>query len=291
MPSSESTVNLTVVIPALNEAGHIGQQLSALARQRWPGHRWEVLVVDNGSTDETVQISREFANSFPSLRIIDASDRRGLSYARNRGVSAARSDHIAICDADDVVADGWLAAMGRAVEAHEFVTGVLEVYELNPDWIARSRGGGEGPGPLFQGLFPIASGGNLGLHRQLWRRIGGFSERVPGAEDIHFSMMAWRLGIRLFIEPSATLHYRFRSDGRSLWRQGRAYGRGRALVCRDLRDFGYRTSRLAGWRSWLWLLVHLLDLRSSEGRLGWTWVAANRVGQLQGSIEARSLHL
>jgi hypothetical protein len=47
--------------------------------------------------------------------------------------------------------------------------------------------------------------------------------------------------------------------------------------------------RVAGWRSWVWLLAHLLDLRTREGRAAWVWVAGNRIGRLEGSIRYRCL--
>jgi glycosyltransferase involved in cell wall biosynthesis len=284
--------DLTVVIPAHNEEARIGGQLAALADERWAGHQWEVVVVDNLSTDRTAEIARHFNGQIPTLRVVPATERAGISYARNTGIAAARSDRIAICDADDIIGEGWVAAMGSALQSHELVTGVLEVDRLNPRWLADTRGRrGPAVSPLFHGYFPIASGGNLGLHRGLWAAIGGFAEHVPGAEDIHFSMEAWRRGIQLHVEPGAVLHYRFRDEAGALWRQGRSYGRARATVCRDLRRYGYAPRRLAGWRSWGWLVVKLPSLVTHRGRVSWAWVAGNRLGQLEGSVGNRSLYL
>lgn len=288
----EMPPELTIIIPAHNEERLIAQQLSALADQRWPDGEWELIVVDNRSTDSTVAVAEGFAHRFARFRIVGANDRAGLSYARNTGIAAARADHIAICDADDIVAPGWVAAMGRALREHRFVTGRLEVDRLNPKWLADSRGRGGDHGPsLFAGLFPGASGGNLGLHRSLWREIEGFDEAAQGAEDTLFSMEAWLRGAPLYFEPAAVLHYRYRADAYSLWRQGRVYGGSRPLVYRQLRNHGYETSRLSGWRSWLWLIAKLPGIRSREKRLTWIWVAGNRLGHLEGSIRHRSLCL
>ena len=61
---------------------------------------------------------------------------------------------------------------------------------------------------------------------------------------------------------------------------------------RRLREQGLPVpSPLAGWRSWLWLVAHLGDLRTHEGRAAWVWVAGNRVGQLEGSVRYRCLYL
>lgn len=289
---SQPTLDLSVVIAAHNEERRLGEQLTALAEQKWPDHEWEVVVVDNRSTDGTRAVAESFSVRLPQLRVVPARDRAGQSYARNTGVRAARSDRIAFCDADDVVGRGWVAAMGDALEQHELVAGVLDVDRLNPKWLADSRGRrAEGSMLVLHGLFPVAPSGNLGLRRSVWESIGGFAEHLSGAEDIHFSMEAWRRGMDVFLEPRAVLHYRYRDDARSLWRQGRSYGRGRATVCRDLRRHGFAPSRFSGWKSWVWLIVHLPSARSREGRLVWVWVAANRWGQVEGSIRNRSLYI
>lgn len=289
---NDGAMDLSIVIPSYNEERRLCEQLDALSRENWPEHQWEVVVVDNRSTDRTADVARSFVDRIPSLRIVNASARAGLSYARNTGITAARSERIAICDADDVIAPGWVAAMGCALAEHRFVTGLLEVDLLNPRWLADTRGRRFEAGPmLFNGLFPLASGGNLGLHRNLWRELGGFSEHVVGAEDIHFSMLAWFAGESLHFEPRAVLHYRYRDDARALWQQGRGYGRARVTVCKELRSRGVKTSRFAGWRSWLWLIVRIPTLRAHRGRVAWTWVAGNRVGHLEGSIRSRSLYI
>ena len=73
-------MDVTVVIPAFNVAPTIEDQLAALAEQRFDGS-WEVVVADNGSTDETRAVAARWAEKLPSLRVVDASQRRGVSHA------------------------------------------------------------------------------------------------------------------------------------------------------------------------------------------------------------------
>ena len=89
----------------------------------------------------------------------------------------------------------------------------------------------------------------------------------------------------------AEIEYRYRTDARSLFRQGRLYGRGRPLVYRRAAAVGVRAPRLAGWRSWLLLVAWLPRLRSEEGRASWCWLAGVRLGQVEGSLRQRSLYL
>jgi Glycosyltransferases, probably involved in cell wall biogenesis len=284
-------LELSIVIPARNEAGTISEQLDALSAQEWDGI-WEVVVVDNGSTDATTEIVLDHARSDPRVRVVAAVDRAGLNYARNTGIDASAGRNFALCDADDIVTDGWVSAMGNALREHELVTGPLELDRLNPKWLADSRGRGDERGlPSFHGIFPTVHGNNMGMQREVWVRLGRFDEDVLiGADDVELSMRAWLDGVAAHFVPDAAVHYRYRPETRALWRQGRNYGRSRPLVIRRLRERGLECpSRVAGWRSWAWLVAHLTDTRTPEGRAAWIWVAGNRLGQVEGSIRYRSL--
>lgn len=285
-------LELSVVIPAHNEATTISLQLDALTAQAWDGS-WEVIVVDNRSSDNTAEIVREYGRRDSRVRLVTANDRQGISYARNAGIAASAARSFALVDADDLVSDGWVAAIGSALRDHPFVTGPLELARLNSGRLAESRGRrDETEAPTFSNLFPTAHGNNVGMHRDACEHIGGFDEdeRLLGAEDIEFSMRAWFAGISCTFVPEAAVHYRYRTDARMLWRQGRRYGCARPMVVRLLlRRGGPRPPRFAGWRSWAWLVVHAPDLLRSERRAGWVWVAGNRLGQLEGSIRYRAL--
>ena len=76
------TPHLSVIIPARDAGATIGTQLEALAAQQWPG-RWEVIVADNGSRDDTVARAEAWRDRLPGLRVIDASSVPGASHARN----------------------------------------------------------------------------------------------------------------------------------------------------------------------------------------------------------------
>jgi glycosyltransferase involved in cell wall biosynthesis len=275
-------MDLAVVIPVRNAADTLGEQLDALLGQRCD-HPWEIVVVDNGSDDGTAAV------------VVDASDRTGINHARNGGARSTVARSVVFCDGDDIVADGWVAAMRDALVTAEFVTGRHELDRLNPSWVADMRGrGDQRPAPTFFGIFPTARGGNFGIRRALLGQLGGFAEdpAYSGADDIELSLRAWLAGVELVPVPEAVLHYRYRSDARSLWRQGTAYGRPRPLIRRRLIAVGRPAPHpLSGWRSWVWLVLHLPVLRSRQGRARWTWVAANRWGQVLGSVRYRCVLL
>ena len=93
----------SVVIPAYNEEQYLGHCLAALARQTCPADRFEVIVVDNGSTDATAEIARRYGG----VRVI-AEPRKGVAHARQAGFATARGAIIASTDADTVVPPFWV---------------------------------------------------------------------------------------------------------------------------------------------------------------------------------------
>ena len=282
-------MDLSVIIPCRNGEDSLDEQLDALEAQVWHGS-WEIVVVDNGSTDGTVELVKRRSMSNPNLRLVEASERAGVSYARNQGVAATDAPLILICDADDVVHPGWLAALAGGLAEYPFVSGALDVDSLNSPELAASRGPGE-LAPTFYGLFPTLSGCTVGMRREAFEAVGGYLEGWP-TEDKKFSFDAARLGLEIGFVPEAVVAYRYRTDSSGLWRQGRNYGRGRVQVAADLRSHGWSTPpKFVGWRSWLWLVRHLPDLLSDDRRGAWVWVAANRVGHLQGSIKYRLILL
>ena len=107
-------MRLSVIIPCYNAAPTIAAQLDALTGQCWM-HQWEVIVVNNHSTDGSMEVVERYRTRLPHLRIVDAFARRSRPYALNVGAAAATGESLAFCDADDEVGPGWVAAIGDAL--------------------------------------------------------------------------------------------------------------------------------------------------------------------------------
>ena len=102
---------ISVVIPAYNEERCLGRCLQALRTQSYPVSRFEIIVVDNGSTDATADIARRLG-----ARVV-SEPRKGVARARQTGFEAARSEIIASTDADTTVPAFWLARIAAHFEA------------------------------------------------------------------------------------------------------------------------------------------------------------------------------
>ena len=290
-PTDES-FDITVVIAVRNSAATIGQQLNAFTRQEWTGS-WQVVVADNGSSDATVDIVQTFRDSIPQLRLLHATERPGAAYARNAAASATRGRDLLFCDGDDVVADGWLAAMGHALSDHPLVCGPLAFDLLNESWL-QTAFYSTPPRQVerFEGIFPIAPSANLGVRREAFECVSGFDEAFLTGQDLDLCLRLWQLGLEMTWVPDAIVQYRYRSTMRSLWMRSLQYGQVAPAIVRRLRESEEpMPSRVKGLRNYLWLVRHLPDLRHRRGRAHWVVVAGNRVGRVLGSIKQRTLFL
>lgn len=275
------------MIPCRNAADTLGQQLAALADQAWDGE-WEVILADNGSTDETRSVASVWAERLPSLRVVDASARRGAAHARNRGAEAATGAALLFCDADDVVAPGWLRAMAEALERQEFCASRFEYARLNPGrpQLRGSKGSQEnGLQQLwYSPHVPHAGGSGLSIWRSLHVRLGGFDESLLYLQDTDYCIRAAQLGVSLAFVDDAVVHVRLRDTSGAVLHQARAWARTNChLYAR------YRTEA-EDWKvSWLgylygwWMLARALSHRRIDRvtiarRAGW------KLGLLEGSL-------
>lgn len=281
-------MKLSVIVPCRNAAHTIGQTLHALAEQAW-SDEWEVIVADNGSTDEVTQVVDRHRAQIPALRIVDAGARRGASYARNVGVNAAGGEGILFCDADDIPAPGWAVAMEESLERHDFVASRLEFEKLNLPSIRAARGCTQVDGLQRFTFLPFAHAGSgtLGIKRSLHDAIGGFDETIPICEDIDYCMRVQQEGVKLEFVPNAVLHCRLRDKATGVYVQASRYAEYEVYL---YKKYGGPSSwELWRWRKYLesWgLLVGRIPelLRTPEGKTMLMWRLGRQVGLFKGSL-------
>jgi glycosyltransferase involved in cell wall biosynthesis len=276
------------VIPTYNAADVIADQLGALSAQV-DAPPFEVVVADNGSTDDLALVVDSWRRRLPHLRRVDASRGRGVSVARNVGIEHAGTDRILVCDADDRVSPGWVAAMHRGLADSPLVSGPVEPTVLSgrsAAWVPVDR--------QTSGLFETWEGRtygigcNLGLRREVWQAVGGFDETFPaGAEEIDFAWRAWDLGYRFAYVPDALLHYRIRTDLRGVLRQQYDSGRGTATLYAKFRPAEVRPKSLPRRIHHEVLLLKQFPWRGSpDDRRSWLTLMAFEAGKM---VEARRL--
>lgn len=291
-------MRVSVVIPCYNEESGIGEQLEALTRQKWD-QPWEVVVSDNGSTDGSRSVVERFRCRIPSLRIVDSSGTKGVAHARNVGIEQARGDLILNCDADDVVADNFVAVMATALETHDFVACRLEEHRLNERWIAKSWGNGQRNGLLgfWPRFLPFGGSGTLGFKRSVFEAAGGFDPALRARSDTDFCWKAQLRGIPLHFLPETAVHYRYPTTYSRMYRQSRRLAEYQVLLYRRYRDFGMPVLPLrkafrgrVTWRRLMRQLVHVRRYDRAR-RARFVRDLGDKVGRLKGSLRHRTLIL
>lgn len=282
--------DVSVIIPARNNAHTIGAQLAALRRQRYED-AWEVIVVDNGSSDATCEVVRAYQHAMPNLVLVTDGRIPTAGYARNAGAAAARGKRFLFCDADDVVADDWLRSMAQALRQHEFVVGRVEVKQLNSG--VEEDFGNNGLNDRLLNFLPYAIGCNFGVTRRGFERVGGFATNYQKCADVEFS---WRLqlaGFALVEVPEAVVHYRYRRGAWAICKTAFLFSQAHAALFKEFSCYGARRShaREIWWRyrnvlfgaarPWRWTPCRQID---------WAFNLGVIVGRTCGSLRYRTFY-
>lgn len=200
----------SVIIRAKNEARFIGETLQALANQSERDH--EVILVDSGSTDGTLDIARHFKVTIIEIRPEDFT----YGYALNVGMREARGEYLVSLSAHSTpVDDGWLSS-ALAGFTDRLVAGVYGREIPRPDasfadwfgaWISGTLS--TKPNRLTSGMG--FSNRNSAVRRSVWLNVP-FDERLPGAEDLAWARTIHRLGYAITYQPSMAVYHSHRES-------------------------------------------------------------------------------
>lgn len=180
---------VSIVIPAYNEEAYIRACLKSLVQQTTK-HPFEVIVVDNGSTDGTAQIAKEFLGVLP-LRLI-TEKRKGRGAARHTGYMQTRGDIILSTDADVSVPPDWIETMIKPFAVPNVVGVTGTCYITDRSWLANT---------IFNLIQPTAMwfhravfgsfwvlGSNGAVRKTAYLASGGFNTVLNSQEDTQFSL-------------------------------------------------------------------------------------------------------
>jgi GT2 family glycosyltransferase len=222
---------VSVVVAAYNAGTTLKLCLESLRRLNYPDY--EVILVDDGSTDATPQIG----SAFPGIRYVRHPANLGLSAARNTGIAAATGEIIAFTDADCRADEDWLHHLVGSMLESDFA-GMGGPNLLPPDdspvaAAVMASPGGPAHVMLSDRQAEHIPGCNMAFFRKVLEEIGGFDPVFRKAgDDVD---LCWRLqqaGYRIGFAPSAFVwHYRRSTVGAYL-RQQRGYGESEALLVR-----------------------------------------------------------
>lgn len=301
---SNPTPRVSVVIPAFQAERQIADCLRSVLDQSYPRERYEVIVVNNGSTDRTAAV----AGKFP-MRIIDE-PRPGVGYARGAGVENARGELVVFTDSDCIADRNWIAALVARFDREPDLGGVggylaclnpqtpIQYYITERELLAQEIALDDRP---YSAPFIITA--NALLPRRLIEEAGGFDPKCGVAgEDAD---LCWRMaekGRRFVFAPDAVVHHAHRSTVKAFCKWMFRYGVGSVyLLKKHRRRYGLGPIFFDGdhYRLWLTAVVTFLS-PSSVGADRWARrfagydvlrFACFTAGRVVGSIRHRAVIL
>ena len=288
---------ISVVIPVRNGAGMIDDCIASILACDYPPERHEILVVDNASTDGTPDVVARHP-----VRLL-REPRRGVSFARNRGIAEGRGELFAFIDGDCLADPAWLRELARPFEDAEVGCVAGELRHLPADSLAERQAVrmlGEWQRYAVNSNPPYAITANAAYRRRVFDKIGPFDTRMPRAQDVELGLrFSERSPLRLAYAEHAVVRHRHRSTQRGFFRQQLGWSYGAGLVAAKyhaldgrpsppprLRDVGAQARGLA-------VTLRLLALR--RGKREWvedawfglmrqlTWYAGARAGMRRGA--------
>lgn len=232
------TPRISVVVCTHNRAELLAGALSALQAQELDVSAYEVLVIDNNSTDST----REVATGFPSVRYV-FEPRVGLSHARNRGFAEARGEYVAYTDDDCEPPPRWLRLAMDVIARHApavFGGPYRAFYKSpKPSWFKDeywSRDHGDVPRALEAG--ETLPGNNMFFRRSILEQSGGFDPRLGMAGNrsayaeetaLQNRLRSLRPETTIYYDPRLWVHHLVRPEQMTLrWYLTACFGKGRS---------------------------------------------------------------
>lgn len=246
--------DISVILCTYNRCDMLKRALEGLVAQECGTVRYEIIVVDNNSTDQTRSICESYVAASPVPLRYTFEPRQGVSYARNTGIKAARAPILAFTDDDVIVSSNWISCIKRAVDVHPEVCGiggkVLPAGDFAiPDWLTRDQwyplaiqDYGDAPMRLNAENPLCLVTANLALKRTAFERIGLFSialqrikESIGSAEDHDLHLRLYEAGLEELYLPDLVVTTEVQPE-RFTRAYHRRWHRGNGHYCALMRD-------------------------------------------------------
>lgn len=218
-------LEISVLISTYNRSQSLGAAIHSVVVQSVPQSlKWEILIVDNNSTDQTRQVVEDFQCRYPSRIRYVFEPQQGISHARNAGIREAGGEILAFLDDDEIAAADWLQNLTANLHTGDWAGAggrVLPPSSFSPPkWLSAGSSFASGPLAIFDlGLWTgqldePPFGANMAFRKEVFDRLGGFRTDLGRAgtnmisnEDTEFGRRVIAAGMRLCYEPAALTYH------------------------------------------------------------------------------------
>lgn len=201
----QKTPMISIVIPVFNEERYLAECLNSLMALDYEKSEYEIILVDNGSTDRTLEIAR----TYPIKVLIREGVKVGA--VRNYGVVQAQGEYIVFLDSDCVVEPSWLKyGISRIQNAENLVLGGQYLLRENPSWLEKYWVLNNSRSQIY---LTTLVGGCIFIKKNVFIGIGGFNEKLNAGEDSDLTYRLKELGYNIEIDPKlSVIHLGFPSE-------------------------------------------------------------------------------
>lgn len=213
----DHTPRFSVLIPAFNAAETLGETLESVLAQTSPD--WEAIVVDDGSTDGTLAVAREYEAADTRIRVLFQPN-AGAASARNAALAESRADLLCLLDADDLYAPTYIQEQSVFIEAHpDYDVFSCNARAVRPDGTLAAFNPPQTHGEVVSFTFDDMIRDNriavfAVFRRRVFAAIGDFDPAVY-VEDYDFWLRALAAGFKHLHNPESLVVYRIRDDGKT----------------------------------------------------------------------------
>lgn len=267
-----SEMTISVIVPVYNAQETLQKCLSALKRS--VTESTEIIIVNNGSTDNSFAICEEFKHNHPDLKILLLEERRqGPSAARNAGANIASGEWLVFTDADCIPSCTWisdylvhfpepgLGAVAGCIQPYppsNVVQKAISLFTLPPITKEILHSGSN----LREGFYPTA---NLAVKKEIFHSVGGFNENLRYGEDHELCHKIYQAGYRIKAIETAVVEHIHRSTLKGLLKQAFGFGSshpfelkyftsGRTILASPFLDMNKSTPG-----KWIWIDLNQAD--------------------------------
>lgn len=222
------TIAYTVALCTHNHADRLLRTLADLLGIQAPQAPWELLVIDNASTDATQDILARRAWTSGWQARVAREGKLGLSHARNRAIQDARGEYLIFIDDDETPDPGWLRACERLIREHapDAFGGRIEVLfeDQRPAWVTGELMGFLGQLNRADAIVPLTErgtsfyGGNFGFRKAVCDTVGTFDTLLgrkgtgnTGGEEVDFYRRLLDAGFKVWWTPEAVIYHRIQA--------------------------------------------------------------------------------